>query len=173
MKKEEKDQFIKTLTEQLNEASNLYFADISALNADATSQLRRLCFKRNVRLQVVKNSLLKKAMERSEKDFSPLYGILKENTSLMFSNKATEPAKVIKEFRKKYDKPVLKGAYVMDMHFIGDHELDTLIAIKSKEELIADLISLLQSPMRNVISGLQSSGGKLAGILKTLSEKSN
>lgn len=171
MKKEEKDQFIETLTQQLNEASTLYLADISALNADATSQLRRLCFKRDIRLQIVKNTLLKKAMERSEKDFTPLYDILKENTSLMFCQNVTEPAKVIKEFRKKYDRPVLKGAYVMDMHFIGDHELDALISIKSKEQLIGDLIAMLQSPVQNVISGLQSGGGKLAGILKTLSEK--
>lgn len=171
MKKEEKDQFIETLTQQLNEASTLYLADISALNADATSQLRRLCFKRDIRLQIVKNTLLKKAMERSEKDFAPLYDILKENTSLMFCQNVTEPAKVIKEFRKKHERPLLKGAYVMDMHFIGDHELDALIAIKSKEVLIGELIALLQSPVRNVISGLQSGGGKLAGILKTLSEK--
>jgi large subunit ribosomal protein L10 len=171
MKKEEKDQFIETLTKHLNEASTLYLADISALNADATSQLRRLCFKRNIRLQVVKNTLLKKAMERSERDFSPLYDILKDNTSLMFCQNVTEPAKLIKEFRKKFDKPVLKGAYVLDMHFIGDHELDNLIAIKSKEQLIGDIIFMLQSPIRNVISGLQSGGGKLAGILKTLSEK--
>ncbi len=171
MKKEEKDQFIETLTRQLNEANSLYLADISALNADVTSQLRRLCFRRDIRLQIVKNTLLKKAMERSEKDFSPLYDILKENTSLMFSENVTEPAKVIKEFRKKFDKPVLKGAYVMDMHFIGDHELDALIAIKSKEELLGELIALLQSPARNLISGLQSGGGKIAGILKTMSEK--
>jgi len=171
MKKEEKDQFIKTLTEQLNEANTLYLADISALNADATSQLRRLCFKRDIQLQVVKNSLLQKAMERSDKDFAPLYGILKDNTSLMFCQNVTEPAKVIKEFRRKHAKPLLKGAYVMEMLFIGDHELDALIAIKSKEELLGELIALLQSPAQNVISGLQSGGGKLAGILKTLSEK--
>lgn len=171
MKKEEKDQFIETLTKQLNEASTLYLADISALNASATSQLRRLCFKRDIRLQIVKNTLLKKAMERSDKDFSPLYVILKENTSLMFSQNVTEPAKVIKEFRKKFDKPVLKGAYIMEMHYIGDHELDNLISIKSKEQLIGEIIAMLQSPVQNVLSGLQSGGGKLAGILKTLSEK--
>jgi len=171
MKKEEKNQFIETLTEKLNDCSTLYFADVSSMNAELTSQLRRICFKRNIELQVVKNTLLKKAMEQSNKDFSPLYDILKENTSLMFSENATEPAKLIKEFRKKNDKPLLKGAYVMDMHFIGDHQIDTLIAIKSRDELIADIIALLQSPIRNVVSGLQSGGGKLAGILKTLSEK--
>lgn len=171
MKKEEKDQFIETLTTQLNAYNNLYLTDISNLNADTTSQLRRLCFKRNVKLQVVKNTLLRKAMEQSEKDYSPLYDILKDSTSLMFCENVTEPAKLIKEFRKKKDRPILKGAYVMDMAFIGDHELDALIAIKSKEELIGDLIALLQSPAKNVISGLQSGGGKLAGILKTLSEK--
>jgi large subunit ribosomal protein L10 len=171
MKKEEKDQLIETLTQQLNEANSLYLADISSLNAENTSQLRRMCFKREIHLQIVKNTLLKKAMERSEKDYSPFYDILKQNTSLMFCEDAKEPAKLIKEFRKKSDKPVLKGAYLMDMHFIGDHELDTLIAIKSKEELIGEIIGLLQSPAKNVISGLQSGGGKLAGILKTLSEK--
>jgi len=171
MKKEEKDKFIEALTQQLNEANTLYLADTSTLNAEVTSQLRRLCFKRNIRLQVVKNTLLRQAMERSDKDFSPLYDILKENTSLLFSESVTEPAKVIKEFRKKNERPKLKGAYVMDTHFIGDHELDNLIAIKSKEELIGELVALLQSPARNVISALQSGGGKLAGILKTLSEK--
>jgi len=171
MKKEEKDQLIETLTQQLNEANSMYLADISSLNAENTSQLRRMCFKREIRLQIVKNTLLKKAMERSDKDYSPFYDILKQNTSLMFCEDAKEPAKLIKEFRKKNDKPVLKGAYLMDMHFIGDHELDTLIAIKSKEELIGEIIGLLQSPAINVISGLQSGGGKLAGILKTLSEK--
>jgi len=171
MKKEDKNQFIETLTQKLNESNTLYFADVSSMNAEITSQLRRLCFRRNIQLQVVKNTLLKKAMEQSNKDFSPLYDILKENTSIMFSESANEPAKLIKEFRKKSDKPILKGAYVMEMHFIGDDQLDTLVAIKSREELIADIVALLQSPMCNVLSGLQSGGSKLAGVLKTLSEK--
>jgi large subunit ribosomal protein L10 len=171
MKKEEKVKFIETLTEQLNNVNNLYLTDISSLNADLTSQLRRLCFKRNIKLQVVKNTLLIKAMEKAEKDFSPIYDILKENTSLMFSDSINEPAKLIKEFRKKQDRPILKGAFISDMFFIGDNELDNLVSLKSKEELIADVIALLQSPAKRVISGLQSGGGKLAGILKTLSEK--
>lgn len=171
MKKEEKNQFIETLTSKLDEVDTVYFTDISTLNAQSTSTLRRMCFKRNITIQVVKNKLLLKAMEKSTKDFSPLYGILKDSTSLMFCENVTEPAKLIKEFRRKSNRPILKGAYALESHFIGDNQLDVLIALKSKEVLIGELISLLQSPARNVISALQSEGNKLAGILKTLSEK--
>ena len=171
MKKEEKNQFIETLTVKLNEENTVYITDTSTLNAEATSTLRRMCFKRNITLQVVKNKLLLKAMERSEKDFSPLYGTLKDSTSLMFCENVTEPAKLIKEFRKKSSRPILTGAYALESHFIGDDQIETLIALKSKEVLIGELISLLQSPAKNVVSALQSGGGKLAGILKTLSEK--
>lgn len=171
MKKQEKELIINALTEKLNTTSNIYLADISNIDAKLTMELRRACFKRNIKLMVVKNTLLKKAMERSNKDFSPLYSVLKGNTSLMLSESVKEPAFLIKDFRKKYDRPILKGAYVLDMHFIGDNELDSLIAIKSKEEVIGEIISMLQSPARNVISALQSGGQKIAGILKTLSEK--
>ena len=170
MKKEQKNILIEVITKELNENSNIYITDTSELNAERTSQLRRNCFKKDIKLKVVKNSLLKKAMEKSEKDFSPFYDILKSPTSLMFSESINDPARIIKDFRKKHHKPLLKGAFLLDMHFIGDDQLDTLIAIKSKEELLGDIIALLQSPVKNVISGLQSGGYKIVGILKTLSE---
>lgn len=171
MNREEKSQVIEDLTAQLAENANIYVADISGLNAGDTSDLRRACFKANVSLAVVKNTLLAKAMEASDKDFGDLPSILKGNSSLMFSETGNAPAKVIKTFRKKAQLPLLKGAYVEEAVFIGDDQLDVLVDIKSKEELIGDIIGLLQSPAKNVISALKSSGGKIAGILKTLSEK--
>jgi large subunit ribosomal protein L10 len=152
-------------------ASSFYIADTSTLNAAATSRLRRTCFKKNVQLQVVKNSLLQKAMERSGKEFSELFPVLTGPTSIMFSEVANDPAKLIKEFRKTAPKPILKGAYVEECIYLGDNQLDALVNIKSKYELIGDLIGLLQSPSKNVISALQSGGSKLSGIVKTLSEK--
>ena len=171
MTREEKSQVIEELTAQLKENANIYLADISGLNADATSKLRRACFKANVKLAVVKNTLLEKAMEASDKDFGELPTTLKGNTSVMYAEAGNAPAKVIKAFRKKSDKPLLKGAFIEEAIYIGDQQLDTLVDIKSKEEVIGDIIGLLQSPAKNVISALQSSGGKLAGIIKTLSEK--
>ncbi|HNY03444.1 MAG TPA: 50S ribosomal protein L10 [Bacteroidales bacterium] len=171
MKKEEKDQFIDSLAEQLKEASSFYLTDTSALNADTTSRLRRTCFRKNVQMQVVKNTLLHKAMERSGKPFEELYPVLKGPTSIMFSEVPNDPAKMIKEFRRTAPKPLLKGAYVEECVYLGDNQLDALINIKSKYELIGDLIGLLQSPTKNVISALQSGGNKLSGIVKTLSEK--
>jgi large subunit ribosomal protein L10 len=171
MTKEQKSQVIDDLTSQLAENSTIYLADISGLDASNTSKLRRACFKANVKLAVVKNTLLFKAMEKSDKDFGELAGILKGNTSLMISETSSAPAKVIKEFRKKSDKPLLKGAYIEEAIYVGDDQLDALVNIKSKEELIGDIISLLQSPAKNVISALQSGGNKLSGILTTLSEK--
>ena len=171
MTREEKSVVIKDLTSQLADNQIIYLADISGLNALATSDLRRACFKANVKLAVVKNTLLAKAMENSDKDFGDLPSTLKGNTSILFSDTGNAPAKVIKDFRKKSDKPVLKGAYVEETIYIGDDQLDTLVSIKSKEELIGDIITLLQSPAKNVISALQSGGNKLSGIIKTLSEK--
>ena len=171
MTREEKSQVIEVITTKLTEGNIIYLADISGLNALDTSNLRRACFKANVKLAVVKNSLLEKAMEKSDKDFGELPSILKGNTSLMFSETGNAPAKVIKEFRKKSDKPVLKGAYIEEAIYVGDDQLDTLVSIKSKEEVIGDIITILQSPAKNVISALQSGGSKLSGILKTLSEK--
>jgi large subunit ribosomal protein L10 len=171
MTREEKSQVIEALTAELAESSNFYFTDLSGLNAGMTSQLRRACFKANVRLSVVKNTLLEKAMEASEKDFGELPSTLKGNTSVMYSETGNAPAKVIKAFRKKSEKPFLKGAYIEEAVYIGDDQLDMLVDIKSKEELIGEIIGLLQSPAKNVVSALQSSGGKLSGIIKTLSQK--
>ncbi len=171
MTREEKSKVIETLTAQLSENETIYLADISGLDAGTTSNLRRACFKAGVKLSVVKNTLLKKAMDGSDKDFGDLPEVLKGNTSLMFSEVSNAPAKVIKEFRKKSDKPLLKGAFIEEAIYIGDEQLDALVNIKSKDELIGDIVALLQSPAKNVISALKSGGGKLAGILKTLSEK--
>ncbi|MEM9001602.1 MAG: 50S ribosomal protein L10 [Bacteroidota bacterium] len=171
MTREEKATVIQDLTAQLAENANIYLADISGLDAVATSDLRRACFKANIKLAVVKNTLLAKAMEASEKEFGELPEVLKGNTSLMLSETGNAPAKLIKNFRKKSDKPLLKGAFIEEAVYIGDENLNALVNIKSKEEVIGDIIGLLQSPAKNVISGLKSGGGKLAGILKTLSEK--
>jgi large subunit ribosomal protein L10 len=166
MTREEKQEAIENLKDALAGVKTLYLAD-----ATQTSNLRRACFKENIKLQVVKNTLLAKAMEASDHDFGELTGILKGNTSLMFSETGNAPAKVIKTFRKKSEKPILKGAFIEEAVYIGDDQLDALVAIKSKEELIGEIITLLQSPTKNVVSALQSGGGKLSGILKTLSER--
>ncbi|MGB5323012.1 50S ribosomal protein L10 [Lutimonas sp.] len=172
MTREEKSQVIQDLTGKLTDNPVIYLADISGLNASDTSNLRRACFKANVKLAVVKNTLLAKAMESSDKDFGELPSVLKGNTSLMMAETGNAPAKVIKAFRKgKQEKPILKGAYVEEAVYVGDDQLDNLVNIKSKEEVIGDIIGLLQSPAKNVISALQSGGGKIHGILQTLSEK--
>ena len=171
MTTEDKAIVIDELTGKLAENNVIYLADISGLNATDTSNLRRACFKANIKLAVVKNTLLSKAMEKSDKDFGDLPSILKGNTSIMIAEVSNAPAKVIKEFRKKSDRPVLKGAFVEESIYVGDDQLDALVNIKSKEEVIGDVIGLLQSPAKNVVSALKSGGGKLAGILKTLSEK--
>ena len=172
MTKEEKNQFVNDLTVKLNNANIFYLADIAGLNAENSSKLRRSCFSGNIQIEVVKNSLLKKALEKAEGNFDDLYVSLKGNTSIMFAETGNGPAKLIKEFRKKSEKPVLKGAFIDQAIFIGDANLDVLVALKSREELIGDIIGLLQSPAKNVISALKSSGGKIAGIVKTLSERS-
>lgn len=171
MTREDKAIVIDELTGKLAENNVIYLADISGLNATDTSNLRRACFKANIKLAVVKNTLLSKAMEKSDKDFGDLPSILKGNTSIMIAEVSNAPAKVIKEFRKKSDRPVLKGAFVEESIYVGDDQLDALVNIKSKEEVIGEVIGLLQSPAKNVVSALKSGGGKLAGILKTLSEK--
>lgn len=171
MTREEKATAIKDLTAQLADSPTIYLADISGMNATRTSDLRRACFKANIKLSVVKNTLLAKAMEASDKEFGELPQILKGNTSLMFAEVGNAPAKLIKTFRKKSNTPLLKGAFIAEAIYIGDDQLDALVEIKSKEEMVGVIIGLLQSPVKNVISGLKSGGGKLAGILKTLSEK--
>ena len=171
MTREEKLNVIQDLTAQLGSNSIIYLADISGMNASATSDLRRACFKANIKLAVVKNTLLAKAMDASDKDFGELSEVLVGNTSIMYSDTGNAPAKLIKNFRKKTTKPLLKGAYIEEAVYVGDENLEALINIKSKEEMVGEIIGLLQSPAKNVISGLKSGGGKLAGILETLSEK--
>ncbi|HBZ20736.1 MAG TPA: 50S ribosomal protein L10 [Bacteroidales bacterium] len=171
MRREEKNAIIDSLAEKLKEYSHFYLTDTAQLNAADTSDLRRKCFENDIKLIVVKNTLLKRALEMSEGKFEELYPVLKGTTSIMFAQTGNGPAKLIKEFRKGHDKPVLKGAYVQESVFIGESMLDTLISVKTKQELIGDIILLLQSPSKNVISALQSGGNKLHGVLKTLSEK--
>ncbi len=172
MTRQEKDALISDLADRLSKSEIFYLTDISSLNAENSSKLRRLCFQKEVQLSVVKNSLLSKAMERVEgKDFSELKDVLKGNTGLMIAETGNGPAKLIQEFRKKSKKPILKGAYIEESVYVGDDSLEMLASLKSKDELIGDIILLLQSPAKNVISGLKSGGGKLAGILKTLEER--
>jgi len=171
MRREDKDTIIEDLKQRLSETSHFYLADTSGLNAEETSSLRRKCFEKDITLLVVKNTLLRKALEKFEGEYESLYDTLKESTSVMFCETGNVPAKLIKEFRKEHEKPLLKAAYVEESVYIGDDQLDLLSSLKSKNELIADVLSLLQSPAKNLVSALSSSGGNLAGALKTLSEK--
>ena len=171
MTKEEKILEIENLTTKLKDVKNLYLTDIAGLNAMETSSLRRACFKAGIKLSVVKNTLLERAMKNSGKDYGELKDLLKGNTSLMFSESGNGPAKIIKDFRKKSDKPILKGAFIEESVYVGDEQINNLVSIKSKEELIGEIISILQSPSKNLISALKSGGGKVSGILKSLSER--
>ncbi|MEG1622485.1 MAG: 50S ribosomal protein L10 [Alistipes sp.] len=172
MTKEEKQVVINSLTEQLNAYPHFYITNIEALNAEQTASLRRKCFDSNVKLVVVKNTLLAKALENVEKADADLVKVLEGSTSVMFTQNGKAPAVLIKDFRKKCDKPVLKAAYVEGCVYVGDNQLDALCNIKSREELIGDIIALLQSPAKNVISALQANAGqKIAGIVKTLEER--
>lgn len=171
MKKEEKKHLIDSLAERLKSANSFYLTDSSDLNAETTSKLRRICFKRNIQLQMVKNTLLRKALEKTGKPFDELYPVLTGSTSIMLSEVPNDPAKLIKEFRKTAPKPILKAAYIEETIYLGENQLNALINIRSRLELIGELIGLLQTPVRNVISALQSGGNKVSGIIKTLSEK--
>lgn len=171
MKRSEKYEIIGSLTEQINSSTHFYLADIEHLDAAVTSDLRRVCNKQQVKLVVVKNTLLRKAIEASNKEANELCGVLKGNTSIMFCENANVPAKLIKDFKKKFKKPILKGAYVQESVYIGENQLDVLVSIKSKKELLGEVIGLLQSPIKNVVSGLQSGGNTIHGVLKTLGEK--
>jgi len=171
MTKEEKSRVIEDLTAQLAGTNVVYVTDISGLNAENTSNLRRACFKAGIKLEVVKNTLLEKAMGSLENNYGELPTILKGSTSIMIAENGNAPAKIIKEFRKKSDKPVLKGAYIFEAVFIGDNQLDALVALKSKDEVIGEIIGLLQSPAKNVVSALKSGGNTIAGLVKTLSER--
>ena len=171
MRREEKNTIIESLAEQIRKSNHFYLADISDMNAAKTNQLRRKCFEKDIRLVVVKNTLLRKALEQSEVEFDPLYDILQNSTSIMFCDTGNIPAKLIKDFRTMHEKPILKAAYVEESIYIGDDKLNLLTQIKSKDELIADVIVLLQSPMKNLLSALQSGSNNLAGIIKTLAGK--
>ena len=171
MRQEEKNVIINSLQDQISKYNHFYLADISQLNAMDTSMLRRMCFEREVELVVVKNTLLRKALEKFDGRYDELYQILKTSTSVMFCNNSNIPAKLIKDFRRNHNKPLLKGAYVEESIYLGDDKLDLLMKLKSKEELIADVILLLRSPVTNLLSALQSGGNKLAGVVKTLAER--
>ena len=172
MRKEDKSTVIEQIASTLKEYSHFYLAETAALNAEKTSALRRECFKQDIKLLVVKDALLHKAMESLDTDYTPLYDCLKGSTAVMFTNTGNAPAKLIKEFRKSTsDLLNFKAAYVEESFYIGAEQLDALVAIKSKNELIADVIALLQSPAKNVVSALQSGGSKLHGVLQTLSER--
>jgi large subunit ribosomal protein L10 len=171
MKKEVKDTIIVELGEKLKEYAHFYLVDLSGLNAEQTSDLRRKCFKSDVKLLAVKNKLLHKAFEAAEKDYTPLYDCLKGNTAMMFCQTANVPAKLLKEYKdNKQEIPALKGAYAEESFFVGADKLAELVAIKSKSELIADVVALLQSPIKNVMSGLNA-GGKLHGLLDAIAER--
>jgi len=171
MNKEEKYDLVVALTEQMKEYGNFYITDTSDLTVAKINNIRRQCFEADITMQVAKNSLIKKAMEAAGGDYTPIYDVLKGSSSILFSKSATAPAKLIKQLRKKGDKPVLKAAYIDSAIFIGDNQLDTLTKLKSKEQLIGEIVGLLQSPAKNVISALQSGGTILAGVVKTLQER--
>jgi len=171
MRKEDKTAVIEQIIATVGEYTNFYMTDIATLNAAKTSTLRRECHKQDIKLVVVKNTLFKKALEKIEGDYSALEPALKGNTAIMFSNNANSPAKLIKTFAKGTNIPALKAAYVQESFYVGAENLDLLVSIKSKNELIGDVIALLQSPAKNVISALQSGGQTIHGVLKTLAER--
>ena len=173
MNKEEKIKAVEDLKNDLVDCKTLYLTDIAGLDSLQTSKLRRECFNSDVKLSVVKNTFLNRAMDDSGVDFGELKEHLKGNTTIMISDKGNAPAKVIKNFRKGGDKPILKGAFIDEAIYIGDEQIDFLSTLKSKEEIIGEIITLLQSPAKNVISALKSSGGKIVGLVKTLSEKAD
>ena len=173
MTREEKDQLIDELVESFNTYEFIYVTDSSDLTANSNNDLRRVLHKNGVKMQVAKNTLIRQALVRAEKDWGDLTDTLKGTTALLFAYNPKAPAIAIKDFRKKSEKPILKGAYLDSSVYIGDDQLEVLINYKSKEDLIGEIIGLLQSPAKNVISALRSGGSNLAGILQTLSEKEN
>lgn len=170
MKKEVKDTIVVELGAKLNEYSHFYLVDVTGMNAGATSKLRRECFKNDIKMVVVKNTLFHKALEASDVDFEPLYGCLKGSTAVLFCNTANVPAKILKNYKKE-GIPALKAAYAEECMYIGADKLEELAALKSKNELIAEVVALLQSPAKNVVSALQSGAQTIHGVLKTLGER--
>jgi len=173
MNTQQKVQIVESLTNLLQQYDVVYLADIGGFNAEKTSDFRRECFKNGIKVEVVKNTLLIKAMEKTDKDFSELMTVAKGETAILLSETANAPARLIKDFRKKQnlEKPLLKGAYAQECTYLGNNQLDALVNIKSKNELVGELIGLLQSPVKNVLSALQSGGNTIAGLVKTLSER--
>ena len=171
MKKTDKSALIKELSGKINEYNHFYVTDTLGLNAASTSDLRRLCFQKDIKMMVVKNTLFKLALEQSDKNVEGMDEAFKGTSAVLFCNTGNVPAKLIKDFRKKKELPLLKGAFVEESVYLGGEQLEVLTNIKSKEELLGDVIGLLQSPAKNVISALQSGGTKIHGILQTLSEK--
>lgn len=170
MKKEVKDTIIVELGKKLQEYPHFYLVDVTGLNAEMTHALREKCFKQEIKMVVVKNTLLHKAFEASDIDFEPLYGCLKGTTAVMFTQVANSPAKLLKEYKKE-GIPALKGAYAEEGLYVGADKLDELVAIKSKNEVIAEIVALLQSPAKNVLSALQSGGNTIHGVLETLGKR--
>ena len=171
MKREEKQVIIDNLTEQIRSHKHLYISDISELDAAATQELRKACFEANIKFKQVKNTLLRVALENLDTDYKELYGTLKGSSAVMLAETGNAPAKLIKEFRKSHDKPVLKAAYVEECAYVGENQLDALVSIKSKEELLGDIVLLLQSPMQKLISALESGKNTIGGVLKTLEDR--
>jgi large subunit ribosomal protein L10 len=171
MTREEKNQELQSLTEKISGLSSFYLTDSSTLNVAKITEFRGLCYEKDVQFRVVKNTLLKKALEASETDFESIYELLSGPTALMYSAEAKNSAVVLKEFREDNEKPVLKGAYIDGSFYIGDDQINELASLKSKEELIGEVITLLQSPATNLISALSSGSSTIAGVLQTLSEK--
>lgn len=169
--REQKEKIVEQLRDRFNENANFYLADLSSMSVNDTNRFRQMCYDQGVHVQVVKNNLIKKALTEANIQDQEIHDVIEGPSSVMFTPNVNAPAKLIKEFRKTHDKPVLKAAYVEETFYVGDENLETLVDLKSKEELIADVVSLLQSPAKNVISALQSGGNKLSGIVKTLSEK--
>ena len=171
MKKEDKGLLVKELTQTIADYNHFYVVDAGGLKSGKTSDLRRLCYNREVKMMVVKNTLFIKALQESEGDYAELFDALKGSSAVFFSNTGNVPAKLIKDFSKANKKPVLKAAYVQECVYVGENNLEALVNIKSKEELVGDIIALLQSPAKNVISALQSGGNTIHGVLQTLSER--
>jgi len=175
MNKQEKDQVIEQLRDKFDNTAYIYFTDASAMTVEQVNKLRRMCFQQGIEMTVVKNKLAKKAMERlgEERRFEPVFKALAGPTAIMLTDTANAPAKLIKEFRKGGTKPALKAAYIDSDVFFGEESLEVLIALKSKAELVGEIIMLLQSPAKNVISSLQSAGQTIAGLVKTLEERAS
>jgi len=173
MKKERKNEVVSELTEKIGKNINFYIADVSDLTVKQTVELRKLCFKNGIELRVSKNTMIVKALQNLNINNQELIGALKGPSSLMFCENVNTPAKIIKEFRKTNQKPLLKAAYIEESVYVGDNQLEALIALKSKEQLIADVVALLNSPIRNLISALNSGGQKIMGVLETMSKKEN